>query len=232
MHRRLWEIGRAIGGHVPVFQVEAVVNNRLWAGPLRLLDLRRRRLPPGLAQAAPPAARPAAGVAQEPVERLPAGRGVGGRRGAGACSRAGPARRRPRPRRRPGGHPRAGGAGHEPLRRPLGHEPPAGGQRRPGLRLPARAGGAPGPPRGHGGAGQPRHPQVSPAPPRSLPALLGGGASPRPGTRPSWRSSTSRGSCGMPGSSRLTGREGPTIPSTRSMRGTGLSRALAHVDRV
>lgn len=51
MHRRLWEIGRHIGEQVPVFQVETVVNNRMWAGPLRLLDLRRRRLAPGLGAA-------------------------------------------------------------------------------------------------------------------------------------------------------------------------------------
>ncbi len=51
MHERLWEIGRAIGEHVPVLQVETVVNNRLWAGPLSLMDLRRRRLPPGLGAA-------------------------------------------------------------------------------------------------------------------------------------------------------------------------------------
>lgn len=59
MHRRLWEIGRHIGERVPVFQVEAVVNNRVWAGPLQLLDLRRRRLPPGLgaARRLPPRAR-------------------------------------------------------------------------------------------------------------------------------------------------------------------------------
>lgn len=95
MHDRLWEIGRHIGGRVPVFQVEVVVNNRLWAGPLRLLDLHRRRLPPGLGHARrlPPAFRRAlrkslwsayqpAGVwagAVEPVhaaavERLRAGR--------------------------------------------------------------------------------------------------------------------------------------------------------------
>jgi lactate racemase len=46
MHSYLREIGRHIGERVPVFQVETVVNNRLWAGPLRLLDLRRRRLNP------------------------------------------------------------------------------------------------------------------------------------------------------------------------------------------
>jgi len=59
MHRRLWEIGRHIGERVPVFQVEAVVNNRVWAGPLQLLDLRRRRLPPalGAARRLPPRAR-------------------------------------------------------------------------------------------------------------------------------------------------------------------------------
>jgi len=59
MHRRLWEIGRHIGGRVPVFQVEAVVDNRVWAGPLQLLDLRRRRLPAGLgaARRLPPRAR-------------------------------------------------------------------------------------------------------------------------------------------------------------------------------
>jgi hypothetical protein len=51
MHDRLTEIGRVIGEHVPVFQVETVVNNRLWAGPLRLLDLRRRRVAPGLGPA-------------------------------------------------------------------------------------------------------------------------------------------------------------------------------------
>lgn len=96
MHGHLGEIGRAIGRQVPVFQVETVVNNRLWAGPLRLLDLRRRRLSPVLRPARrlpPPARRTArrllrgwyqpAGVfagAVEPVhaaalERLAAGRG-------------------------------------------------------------------------------------------------------------------------------------------------------------
>ncbi len=49
MHRRLWEMGRHIGERVPVFQVETVVNNRVWAGPLRLLDLRRPA--PGLGAA-------------------------------------------------------------------------------------------------------------------------------------------------------------------------------------
>jgi lactate racemase len=46
MHSCLTEIGRHLGERVPVFQVETVVNNRLWAGPLRLLDLRRGRLHP------------------------------------------------------------------------------------------------------------------------------------------------------------------------------------------
>jgi hypothetical protein len=46
MHAALRDIGRHIGDHVPVLQVETVLNNRLWAGPLRLLDLRRRRLSP------------------------------------------------------------------------------------------------------------------------------------------------------------------------------------------
>lgn len=45
MHSALRDIGRHIGTHVPVFQVETLVNNRLWAGPFRSLDLRRRRLP-------------------------------------------------------------------------------------------------------------------------------------------------------------------------------------------
>lgn len=59
MHRRLWEIGRHVAEHVPVFQVEAVVNNRVWAGPLQILDLRRRRLHPalGAARRLPPRAR-------------------------------------------------------------------------------------------------------------------------------------------------------------------------------
>lgn len=59
MHHRLWEIGRHVGERVPVFQVETVVNNRMWAGPLRLLDLGRRRLAPGLgaARRLPPGAR-------------------------------------------------------------------------------------------------------------------------------------------------------------------------------
>ena len=46
MHAALRDIGRHIGTRVPVLQVETVLNNRLWAGPLRLLDLRRRRLSP------------------------------------------------------------------------------------------------------------------------------------------------------------------------------------------
>ncbi|GAB4259576.1 MAG: lactate racemase domain-containing protein [Thermoleophilia bacterium] len=45
MHRCLGEIGRYIGSRVPVFQVETVVNNRLWAGPWRLLDVHRPRVP-------------------------------------------------------------------------------------------------------------------------------------------------------------------------------------------
>jgi hypothetical protein len=48
MHAALRDIGRHIGSHVPVLQVETVLNDRLWAGPLRLLDLRRRRLSPWL----------------------------------------------------------------------------------------------------------------------------------------------------------------------------------------
>lgn len=48
MHGSLKQIGRHIGAHVPVFQVEVVMDNRVWAGPLRLLDLGRRTLPPGL----------------------------------------------------------------------------------------------------------------------------------------------------------------------------------------
>lgn len=51
MHGSLWEIGRRIGAHVPVFQVETVMDNRVWAGPLRLLDLGRRTLPPGMSAA-------------------------------------------------------------------------------------------------------------------------------------------------------------------------------------
>ena len=46
MHAALRDIGRHIGSRVPVVQVETVLNNRLWAGPLRVLDLRRRRLSP------------------------------------------------------------------------------------------------------------------------------------------------------------------------------------------
>lgn len=45
MHHQLWEIGRHIGARVPVFQVETVMNNRLWAGPWRLLDVHRAGLP-------------------------------------------------------------------------------------------------------------------------------------------------------------------------------------------
>lgn len=48
MHGSLWEIGRHVGARVPVFQVETVMDNRVWAGPLRLLDLRRRVLLPGM----------------------------------------------------------------------------------------------------------------------------------------------------------------------------------------
>jgi len=55
MHRALGEIGRHIGSRVPVLQIETVVNNRLWVGPLRLLDLGRRRLP----------------LALRPAQRLP-----------------------------------------------------------------------------------------------------------------------------------------------------------------
>jgi hypothetical protein len=59
MHGHLREIGREIGRYVPVFQIETVVNNRLWAGPLKLLDLRRRRLalPMRPVKHLPPAAR-------------------------------------------------------------------------------------------------------------------------------------------------------------------------------
>lgn len=45
MHARLREMGRLVGRHVPVLQVEAVLDRRLWAGPLRGLDLQRRRIP-------------------------------------------------------------------------------------------------------------------------------------------------------------------------------------------
>ncbi|HZK48138.1 MAG TPA: lactate racemase domain-containing protein [Thermoleophilia bacterium] len=51
MHGALRDIGRHIGARVPVFQVETLVNNRLWAGPFRSLDLRRRRLSAGMRQA-------------------------------------------------------------------------------------------------------------------------------------------------------------------------------------
>ncbi|MHB1344873.1 MAG: lactate racemase domain-containing protein [Thermoleophilia bacterium] len=51
MHRSLREIGSRIGAHVPVFQVETVMDNRVWAGPLRLLDLRRRTPFPGMTTA-------------------------------------------------------------------------------------------------------------------------------------------------------------------------------------
>ena len=45
MHGQLREIGRLVGRHVPVFQLEAVLDRRLWAGPLRGFDLQRRRMP-------------------------------------------------------------------------------------------------------------------------------------------------------------------------------------------
>ena len=155
MHRRLWEIGRHIGERVPVFQVEAVVNNRVWAGPLQLLDLRRRRLPAGLgaARRLPPRARrwmrkglrsfyQPAGVwagAVEPVHEAALAR-LAGFAGEGGG---------------PGRYPGLGVAQPQPVRGALRHEPAFGGESRPGLRVPVRPARAPGATRGLGRAGEP-----------------------------------------------------------------------------